>query len=649
MLFVMPAKDSPATRLLLVEDSLAQRELIREALRPLSGEIDLIVSSSLAEARAHLAASPPDLALVDLLLPDGLGTELLTQDAPSRFPVVVLTGQGDEQTAVESMKAGAADYVVKSPAALADLPRIVLRTLREWHHIQEQLQTEQALRRSEKRYRSLFENMGEAVAVDEIILDEEGQPTDWMILDVNPAYERILQIPREQAVGRKASELYGPGFDFRKVLKVYREMSRNREPTLTEVYYPATRKNLLVSYFPMGEGLFATLSKDITARKQAAAERERLFAELDATINAIADAVIIYKPDGRIVRMNPAARVLFGYTPEMQELPLAERIRDLNLETADGSPFDLEGTMRRVFRGEKLRGVLAVLRRSDGRIFWLSTSAAPIRTADGKLVGVVGTTTDITAMRELQEKSDLYLHTISHDLRLPLTVIQGYAQLIEQTYAERDSADLIQTSIEGILEGTRRMTLLIEDLVDTARLDGGRLSLELLAVDPAAFLEELVRSAGTIIGVDRLTIDLVDGLPRVLADPNRLARIFMNLLTNACKYSPPASPIRLEGRVEGNGVRFSVIDQGQGIASEDLSHIFERFYQVKGGGRKDRVGLGLYITRMLVEAHHGRISVESEPGRGSTFSFTLPICDEESEAKEDGQAFSRSPNPEERH
>ena len=185
---------------------------------------------------------------------------------------------------------------------------------------------------------------------------------------------------------------------------------------------------------------------------------------------------------------------------------------------------------------------------------------------------------------------------------------------------------MIKPSVSGILDGTRRMTLMIEDLVDTARLDGGYLSLEKQPVGLNPFLTNLIEHSGKIIDVDRLILDLADDLPAVAADANRLERIFMNLLTNACKYSPSDKPVRVRARARDGSVQVSVSDHGQGIAAEDRPFIFERFYRVKGENRNDRVGLGLYITRMLVEAHGGRIEVDSEPGRGSTFSFTLPAC-----------------------
>ncbi len=609
---------------LMVEDSPTHAELIREALvsrRPLR----LTSVASLAEARAFLARTTPDLVLSDLHLPDGRGTELLPADREQAlYPVVMLTGSGDEQCAVEAMKAGALDYLVKSAETLSELPHIVERTLREWEQVVRRRQAEDALRQSEAKYRGLFENMREAVAIDRIILGEDGRPVDWQILDVNPAYEEIFGIPREKALGRRASELYGAAFDLGPVLKIHAGVAESGVSFQFELYFPPTDRHLLISVFYLGEGTYATLSRDMTERKRMEAERERLMAELEATINAMADAVVVYGPSGEIRHMNPAAEKMLGYGPAERGKPLPERISRFEVLTPDGKPFPLAETMGRVIEGETMRGVLAVLRRPDGTQLWMSNSAAPIRTRDGQRVGAVGTSTDITALHLLQQEREILLHTISHDLRIPLTVIQGYGQLLQETL-EREWSDEVALLMTGeLLKGARRMGRMVDDLVDTARLEGGQLLLAAEPIDLRSFVAGMLARLEGVIETGRLRLDIAPDLPPVLADPDRLERILLNLLTNAQKYSPPQSPIRLQARAADNSVEVAVIDRGVGIASQDQPHIFERFYRPQGERRSDSVGLGLYITRRLVEAHGGRIRVESEPGEGSAFLFTLP-------------------------
>ena len=216
----------------------------------------------------------------------------------------------------------------------------------------------------------------------------------------------------------------------------------------------------------------------------------------------------------------------------------------------------------------------------------------------------------------------MYIHAISHDLRNPLTVVQGYADLLTERLQGTELDAESRAGLEGIQYGSARMGALISDLLDAARWDGQQLRLEMQPVRLDLFLPALLQRSAPFIGRERLSLELPADLPPVLADEERLERIVLNLLTNAGRYSPPASPIDVRARLEGKEVVISIRDRGRGIVAEDLPRLFDRFFRGRGGGREG-VGLGLYITRLLVEAHGGRIWVESEVGQGSTFFFTL--------------------------
>jgi len=231
------------------------------------------------------------------------------------------------------------------------------------------------------------------------------------------------------------------------------------------------------------------------------------------------------------------------------------------------------------------------------------------------------------ALRRSQEEREELMRTISHDLRAPLTIIRGHAEVIpELLQMGVESTPAVQESLDAVRRSVDAMNAMIQDLVDAARLEGGQITLEPAPVQPAEYLPDLLQRISTIVEIGRITLQLNPDLPPVLADRNRLDRIMLNLLTNALKYSPPGSPIEIHAACEGAQVTFSVSDHGQGIAPEDLPHIFDRFYRPKAGRKAESVGLGLYITKGLVEAHGGRISATSEPGKGSTFTFTLPVA-----------------------
>lgn len=609
----------------LVLSSEESISLIRNQLSSMGEGVSLRVARSAAEGRTLLASERPDLLLAGFELPDGSGLDLLPEgpDVPI-FPSILLAPHRTGRFARAALEAGAMDYLPLLPAVLADLPYLIERTLREWKRIHRCREAEKFLRIREEGYRRLFENMNEALAIDEIICDQHGNPVDWRIVDINPAFEKILQISREQAVGRLASDLYGPAMDIAPILEVNGRVALSGVPAQNELYFPSSKRYLLVSVFSLGEGRFATLSTDISDRRKIEEENQRLLAELEATINAIAEAVIIYRPDGSIERMNPAAERLLGYGEEERDKPFAERIGRLKIETPGGEVFPLQETMQQVFDGDVLCGVISVLHRSDGRAVWMSNSAAPIRSPGGTLLGAVGVSTDITAVHELQEQRDLCLHSVSHDLRSPMTIIQGYAEVLRDKIVAANVEGNWRQYIEELLKGTQRMAGMIDDLVETARTEGGQIQLEKSRVRLDQLVADMVRSYAKVIDPGRLAIRIPESLPELFVDPERLERVLLNLLTNAMKYSPADSKVFLTAEATPDLVTIEVLDAGCGIDPEDLPRIFDRFFRGRSRRRLDSVGLGLFIAKQLVEAHGGWIGVESRLAAGSTFTVTLP-------------------------
>ncbi|MCL4465149.1 MAG: PAS domain-containing sensor histidine kinase, partial [Chloroflexi bacterium] len=293
-------------------------------------------------------------------------------------------------------------------------------------------------------------------------------------------------------------------------------------------------------------------------------------------------------------------------------------------EKRDGKPFPTaEDPTLRALRGEKVSGVIAAIHPSPDRTVWVSISAAPIRASDGTLLGAVSIFTDITKQQNLQGWLQDIIRTVSHDLRNPLGIILGQAQLAQRN-AER--ADIVRESTDAVITSARRMNAMIEDLVDSLRLESGQLHIEKRPVDLKAFVSNLLDRARESMDVGRIKVYIPEDLPQVSADPDRLERIMVNLISNALKYSAPETEVLIRAEKTNQKVTVSVTDRGLGIAPEDLPHIFVRFYQPKAGRRAGGLGLGLYITKMLVEAQGGRIWVESELGKGSAFYFTLPLA-----------------------
>jgi len=377
---------------------------------------------------------------------------------------------------------------------------------------------------------------------------------------------------------------------------------------------------------------FHRMAAEIRLREEEGAralrEAQRRTAELDVVISSIADGLVIYGPAGEIVRMNSAAEEVLGYSPDERAKPLEERAELVRVETTDGEPFPEEDLpVARALRGETVQGVIEAVHPKPDRTVWLSVSSAPIRAVDGRLLGAVTTFTDITAQHELQEQREDFIRTISHDLRSPLTIVQGHAQFLQLTLGKSSLGSAAQRSLDVIVASARHMNNMIRELVDSVRLESGQLTLNPRPVDLLQAVLDLRERLSGVAEAERIQVESPDDLPSVSADPDRLERILTNLLTNSLKYSAPGSQVTVALAPTDGEVVVSVSDQGPGIAPEDLPHLFERFYRGNHShDGREGLGLGLYITKGLVEAHGGRIWAESRVGEGSTFSFTLPVA-----------------------
>ncbi len=229
---------------------------------------------------------------------------------------------------------------------------------------------------------------------------------------------------------------------------------------------------------------------------------------------------------------------------------------------------------------------------------------------------------------QLDRMRDEFVLTASHELRSPLTSVQGFAELLMM---DRESLTPRQVeTVEIILDNCRHLVRLLNDLLDLARSDAGRLAIRPRPTQLAPLIEDVVRTirAQTEADEQTLTEKIEPNLPLVEVEPDRIRQILVNLVTNAHEYSPIRASIQVGARVTDGGVEIDVTDNGPGIPPAQMEHIFERFVRGNAGltQRVGGTGLGLAISKSLVELHGGTIAVDSEVGRGSTFTVTLPLA-----------------------
>ncbi len=351
-------------------------------------------------------------------------------------------------------------------------------------------------------------------------------------------------------------------------------------------------------------------------------------AKFERILEAASDGIVTLDKDGRYTYANTAAERILGVN-RAQILRREFNETAWKLTTIKGHPLlDEETPFKRALKdGQAVFDLKCMVKRPNGECVVIATNAAPLYDTRGQIEGVVGIFTDITEWQELQERNNAFLHTVAHDLRNPLTVIQGYTEFLQQTLQESGAESATLQCISEVLKSSVKMEAMIDELLDTARLEGAIVQVQKEPILLKTFIGSVLHQAcQKTMTLERLGIKIPEDLPPVSANPEHLERILMNLLSNAFKFSPAESKVTVQARRNGDEVLIAVTDRGRGIAPEDSSRLFQRFVQTQGVPSPDGVGLGLYITRLLVEALGGRIWIESKLGHGSTFNFTLPVA-----------------------
>lgn len=499
-----------------------------------------------------------------------------------------------------------------------DRGRVVM-LIPEGRDITERKQMELALRESEEGFRLTFENAPIGMAIVGL---------DGQFLRVNHVYCEIVGYAADELSKLRFQDITHPddvdtdvGLVERlrhgeipryQLAKRYIHKSGTTIHVLLHTSVVRDEKSEPIHYIAQVE--------DVTARKQAEEERERLLAQLDAerrTLQTVFDSapvplLLIDRSGAERLIANPHGRDLTGGAEERGQC--VGRVR-----RPDGTALALdELPSSRAMRGETIPGEELLVARTDGSCRTFLIAAAPLRDSAGAITGAIVAGEDISALKELARMREEWTSLIAHDLRQPITTIVLKASLLAKQPQCSDKA-------QHILASAMQLNRMIDDLLDVSRLESHRLDLKHVEVDlPALIRGTVERTADTTRG-HRVDVEVVDGIPPLLADPGRLEQVLTNLLSNAAKYGAPETPIKVAVERRSGEVFVAVENEGKGIAPDELPRLFTRYYrtrEAKAGGAAG-LGLGLYIVRGLVEAHGGRIWAESAPGK-TTFQFTLP-------------------------
>ncbi len=386
--------------------------------------------------------------------------------------------------------------------------------------------------------------------------------------------------------------------------------------------------------------MFASQAALVIANAHRYRDEQRARADLEALVNTSPVGVVVFDAKTGIPMSHnrEMLRIVEGLLDPNR--PPEQIMEILSLRRMDGREVSLEESSlaERLSAGRTIRAEEIVIQAPDGRSVTTLVNATAIYSEDGtEMESVVVTLQDMTPLEELERLRAEFLGLVSHELRAPLTSIKGSAATLLDDSANLNASEMRQFH-RIIDDQADRMRRMISDLLDVTHIETGLLSVDPEPCSAAVLMDQAKTSFVSGGGGNELQIDLPPDLPTVMADRQRIAQVLSNLLSNAAKYSREFSTIQLRAEREDLYVRFSVSDEGRGVAAKRLPYLFRKYVRIEGdslGRQIEASGLGLAICKGIVEAHGGHIWAESEgQGLGARFAFTLPVA-EQTESEQD--------------
>ena len=346
-------------------------------------------------------------------------------------------------------------------------------------------------------------------------------------------------------------------------------------------------------------------------------EHQRESAQIQTQQTALFDSMIegllLLDENGKVRLANRAFASLFEITTDIRGKTVLEVLRQ----------HELTELLARVAAEKQVDGY--ELKLGGLNEHWLQVNAAAIAGAGGEQQGTLLVFHDLTRLKQLERTREEFVANVSHELRTPLSLIRGYVETLLD--GAKDNPEVATKFLETIHRNSGRLQFLIEDLLTISELESGRLKMNLQPVSLQPLVEKVLEDFKTQAAARRVT--LLNQLPELTAqaDANRLHQLLGNLVGNAIKYGRPDGSVRVSAsRTDDGMIQVCVRDDGPGIPAESLDRVFERFYRVDKARSREQggTGLGLAIVKHIVQGHGGRVWVESEPGQGAAFFFTLP-------------------------
>ncbi|MBD2153392.1 PAS domain-containing protein [Leptolyngbya sp. FACHB-16] len=544
----------------------------------------------------------------------------------------VLNADGEERCVIArgQVEYDANGKAIAFPGALADTT--------------ERRKTEEALRFSEERYRTLFESMDEGFCVIEMIFDQSSQPVDYIFLETNPAFERQCGLYNVQ--GKRMRELI-PHHE-NHWFEIYGSVAQTGIPIRFENSAEALQRWYDLYAYRVGlpdEHKVAVLFKDITERKLTEEALRQSEDRFRIAIESTQLGTWDLNPKTGVLKWDDRCKAVFGMSPTAKV--------DYDIFLAGLHPDDRDRTHQVVLQSFDPKGdgeydiEYRTVGFEDGIERWVAAKGKAFFNPSGEVIRFIGTVLDITEKKRAEAEreqllqreqaarteaeranriKDEFLAVLSHELRSPLNPILGWTKLLQ--LGRLDAAKTTE-ALATIERNVKLQTELIDDLLDVAKILRGKLSLNMAAVSLSSAVEAAIDTVGTAAMAKSISLhSVLPNVGQVFGDTARLQQIVWNLLSNAIKFTPQGGHVNIQLQQVGTEAHIIVKDTGKGISPDFLPHLFESFQQEdasitrKYGG----LGLGLAIVRQLVEAHGGTITADSPgEGLGATFTVQLPL------------------------
>ncbi|MGH7963223.1 MAG: ATP-binding protein [Candidatus Binatia bacterium] len=488
---------------------------------------------------------------------------------------------------------------------------------------------EQALRAAAEAARDQVTHILEGMSDSFVAFDPQ-----WRITAANASAAELMHQRREDLLGKVYWDEFPPARDTNLYTEFHRAMA-DRVPVKFENYYLPWGRWFEVDAYPAAPGGLSVFFQDITARKQAEEalrdSEERLRLATDSAEVGIWHCSV---PEGRLI-WSPQFKRLFGLPPDNAELTYQQFLDYVHPEDRQR----MDGPVRQIFAEGKELEVEYRIVWPDGSVHWIGTKGRAFHDGPGGAVWFRGVALDITARKQAEEAlarqaEDLqcsneelqqFAYVASHDLQEPLRTVSGFVQLLAKRYQGKLDTDADEF-IGFVLDGTQRMQALIRDLLAYARV--GIQEQARAATDCEVVLEQTLQTLRIAIEQSGAQVTH-DPLPLVTVNEGQLGQVFQNLIGNALKFRGPQPPrVHVSARQDGRQWVFTVRDNGIGLDSQYAQRIFQVFQRLHSRKEYAGTGIGLAICKKVIERHGGRIWVESAPGTGSTFFFTISGIEE---------------------